>query len=462
MIIFFSLIIILSVVLTVIFIWMSAPKPSIDPQPVRFVTLFFSFWLIASALWGPLFFTYKPPGFFDITIERILFSIILLIMILGLFTGRIDLSFRRSRTIEFYMFLFAVICVISMLRYGFTSPLPESFPNPWFVFITGYFFPFIVFVFAKNYLTHEKDQVLVFQALFLFGTYLVIISFFEFFQMRQFVFPTYINDPELFLHLERARGPFLNAGINGGAIIIGFACGMHLLTRLLGFTRLLYMFLLTLYFPAIFFTQTRAVYLSFLLTLFILLGFYRTTFPKWKLFALPLALTLIFAFIVSPRLLSTERKEGGVMQIGEVVVRFELINRSMEMVMNRPLGGAGLAQFVPASLQAYKGRGTVAESADEVTQHNHLLGLAVELGIFGLLVYLIPIILIFRRLYQMRGRIPETGFMGTNFLILCTIIWISYLNVNMFLEPSFFLFYNAVPFMFGGIADGVYNRYIIT
>jgi O-antigen ligase len=161
-------------------------------------------------------------------------------------------------------------------------------------------------------------------------------------------------------------------------------------------------------------------------------------------------------------LLSKERKKGGVMQIGEIVVRFELINRSFQMVKDRPLGGVGLAQFVPASLEAYKGRGTVAESADEVIQHNHLLGLAVELGIFGLLVYLIPIILIFRRLYQMRGRIPETGFMGTNFLILCTVIWISYLNVNMFLEPSFFLFYNAVPFMFGGIADGVYSRYIIT
>ena len=462
MIIFFSLIIILSVVLSLVFMWMSAPKHPIDSQPIRFVTLLFSFWLVASALWGPRYFVYKPPGFPDITIERILFSIILFIMIMGLFTGQIDLSFRKNITIELYMLLFIVICVISMIRYGFTSPLPEVFSNPWFPFITGYLFPFIVFVFAKNYLTHEKDQFLVFQALFLFGTYLVIISFFEFFQMRQFIFPAYIGDPTISEHLDRARGPFLNAGINGVAIIIGFACGLHLLTRLQGFTRSLYMFLLTLYFPAIFFTQTRAVYLSFLLTLFILLGFYRTPFPKWKLFALPLVLTLIFAFIASPRLLSEDRRTGGVMQIAEIVIRFELINRSLEMIMERPLGGVGLAKFVPASLQAYKGRGTVAESADEVTQHNHILGLAVELGIFGLLVYLIPIILIFRRLYQMRGRIPETGFMGTNFLILCTIIWVSYLNVNLFLEPSFFLFYNAVPFMFGGIADGVYNRYIVT
>jgi len=339
MIIFFLLIILLSVTVSLLFVWMSAPKHPIDSQPIRLLTLLFSFWIVASALWGPLFFAYKPPGFFDITIERILFSIIVFSMVMGLFTGQIDLSFRKSRTIEFYMFLFVVICVISMIRFGFTSPLPDVFPNPWFIFITGYLFPFFVFVFAKNYLTHEKDQFFVFQALFLFGTYLVIISFFEFFQMRQYVFPRYINDPEFFLHLERARGPFLNAGINGVAIIIGFACGLHLLTRLQGFTKLVYMFLLTLYFPAIFFTQTRAVYLSFLFALIILLGFYRTTFPKWKLFALPLVLTLIFAFIISPRFFSRERREGGVMQTGEIVVRLELINRSFEMVKSRPLGG---------------------------------------------------------------------------------------------------------------------------
>ena len=109
MIIFFLLIIILSVVLSLVFMWMSAPKHPIDSQPIRFVTLLFSFWLVASALWGPRYFVYKPPGFPDITIERILFLFILFSMIIGLFTGQIDLSIRKNPTIEFYMFPRSVI-----------------------------------------------------------------------------------------------------------------------------------------------------------------------------------------------------------------------------------------------------------------------------------------------------------------------------------------------------------------
>ncbi len=30
-------------------------------------------WIIASAVWGPYFFSVKVPGLFDVTIERILF-----------------------------------------------------------------------------------------------------------------------------------------------------------------------------------------------------------------------------------------------------------------------------------------------------------------------------------------------------------------------------------------------------
>ena len=349
-----------------------------------------------------------------------------------------------------------------MLRFGFLSPEPERFPDPWFVFITGYFFPFIVFVFAKNFLTGDQDLLVVLHALFYFGTYLAIIAFLEFFQLRQYVYPQYINDPDFLLHLDRARGPFLNSGLNGMAILFGFLSGLHLFFQKRGLTQWVYIFFLSLYFPAVFFTQTRSVYLSFIVILGGLLVFYHTPFPKMKVLALPIAFLLIFVAMQSERFFSADRRTGGVLQVTEVVVRFQLLDRSFQMVRNNPLFGVGLAQFIPESFKRYRGRGgAVAESADEQTQHNHLMGLTVELGLFGIMTYLGVLILIFKRIIQARKFIPEGGLVGTNFLLISALMWAVYLNTNLFLEPSYFLFINAVPFMFAGMADRLFQQHVL-
>jgi len=257
--------------------------------------------------------------------------------------------------------------------------------------------------------------------------------------------------------MERARGPFLNAAFNGVGILIGFICGLHLLEKKTGFTRFFYQALLLLFFPAVFFTLTRSVYLGLLITLFIFLRWYKTSFSKWKLISLPLALVLIVGIVNSPRLLSKERREGGVYQVEEVDIRLALLEKSYFMFSERPLMGIGLAQFIPASTRAYKGRTAfVAEEAGSQFQHNHLMGIATELGLEGIIVYLTFIILILRRMAQLTGKLPESGIMGRNLRITIVAIWCVYLNNNLFVEPSNALFINAVPFLFAGLADGLY------
>jgi hypothetical protein len=414
-------------------------------------------WLVASAVFGPNFFILRIGGIFDITIERLLFIVILAVLGAGLFTGKVNL--RSGIAIEMTMMVFVLICVVSMIRTGFL-PASPYFPSPWFVFITGYLFPFIVFVFAKSYVHNENQLPLILHTLFFFGIYLCLIAPFEYFDLRRFVFPSYINNPELsILHLDRARGPFLNAAFNGVSILIGFISGLHLLEKKTGFTRVFYQLLLLLFFPAVFFTLTRSVYLGLLITLFIILGWYKTSFSKWKLISIPLALVLIVGIINSPRLLSKERREGGVYQLEEVDIRFALLEKSFFMFTERPLMGIGLAQFIPASTRSYKGRTAfVAEEAGTQFQHNHLMGIATELGLEGLLVYLALIVLILRRMAQLIGKLPKSGIMGSNLRVAIFAIWCVYLNNNLFVEPSNALFINAVPFLFAGLADGLYIR----
>jgi len=452
------LILIVVISVAVIFLWFRGKQQesrAAEGDTSNIPAILMAYWLVASAVFGPNFFILRMGGVFDITIERLLFIVILALLGAGLFNGKVNL--RSGVTIEMTMMVFVLICVVSMMRTGFLRTSPY-FPSPWFVFITGYLFPFVVYVYAKNYLRGENQVQLILHTLFFFGIYLCLIASFEYFNLRQFVFPRYINDITISeLHMERARGPFLNAAFNGVGILIGFICGLHLLEKKTGFTRFFYQALLLLFFPAVFFTLTRSVYLGLLITLFIFLRWYKTSFSKWKLISLPLALVLIVGIVNSPRLLSKERREGGVYQVEEVDIRMALLEKSYFMFSERPLMGIGLAQFIPASTRAYKGRTAfVAEEAGAQFQHNHLMGIATELGLEGIIVYLTFIILILRRMTQLTGKLPESGIMGRNLRITIVAIWCVYLNNNLFVEPSNALFINAVPFLFAGLADGLY------
>jgi O-antigen ligase len=306
----------------------------------------------------------------------------------------------------------------------------------------------------------ERDVMVILHALFYFGIYLSITAFFEFMNLRQFVFPQYINDPLVSdLHLNRARGPFLNAAVNGVAILIGFISGLHLLEKKSGFAKFFYQVSVFIFLPAVFFTLTRSVYLGLIIVLIIFLAFYKTTFSKWKLLALPLALILILAVANSPRLLSSERREGGVAQVGEVTIRMALLQQDAILFLERPLTGIGLAQFIPTTVQAFRGPVPfILEYARGTFQHNHLMGIATELGLIGLAIYVTMLVFILRRFKQSAGKLAEKGIMGDNIRIAILAVWCVYLNNNLFIDPSVSLFVNAVPFIFAGLLDGLYTR----
>ncbi len=444
----------------VIFLWFLGKRtPEREKQgPSDFQALLLACWVIAAAVFGPNFFILRFAGVFDITIERLLFIVVIGYVAVGLFTGRVNIVSRNS--IEIAMFAFAVICLISMMRFGFVSVDPARFPSPWFVFITGYLFPFVVYIYAKSYIQTEKQIHLVLTALFIFGIYLCLIAPLEYFKLRQYVYPQYINDPKIsILHLDRARGPFLNAAFNGVAIVIGFISGMHLLSKRARFSLTCNQAALLLFPPAIFFTLTRSVYLGFLISLFIFFFWYKTPFSKWKLISIPVAIAVAAIFINAHRLTSSDRREGGVYQVEEIQIREALLGMSYFLFKQHPVLGIGLAQFIPVATLSYTGKVPyVVEVSPPQFQHNHLMGIATELGLGGLCAYLIMLVLILRRIHQTLKILPETGLLGKNFCIVVIAVWCVYLENNLFVEPSNALFVNSVPFLFAGLADGLYVR----
>ncbi len=431
-----------------------SPEGQVPSLPVVFLGL----WLIASAVWGTYYYAFRLPGFVDLSVDRLLFLVLLMILATGVVSGRVDV--RETGAIEVWMVLFSGVCVVSMLQHGFREAMPQ-FPSPTHVFLNGYFLPFVVFVYAKHFVETETDLAMIFSALFYFGVYLSVMAFFEFFDLRQLVFPRYINDPNIWLHLDRARGPFLNSAFNGLALNIGFTCGVYLLTRKSGFATVIHLVLLLAYLPAVFFTQTRSVYLGFVIALGAILILYQTPTVKWKRYAWLVATVVVALILASPKILSPERRTGGVLQTHEVEVRMALIKRSLAMIAEKPFFGVGLAQFIPESIKRYRGRVSVVGSHTEQTQHNHLIGMGVELGLVGLGIYLAIVVSLFRRLYRLTFHLSETGYPSVNLLLFLAVILTLYIVTNFFVEPAFFVFVNAVFFLVGGLVDRLYRAHCL-
>lgn len=413
-------------------------------------TIVFSAWVAGTIILTPYTFALRIPGLPDMSLERLLFIALCFLAIVRIYIGRRNKG--QNSTIEFFMFLFSAWCVISMARFGFIETY-SIFARPTYVFLIGYFIPFLTFAYAKRFLQDEQDYRVVLKILFWFGAYLAFIAYLERFDLKAYVIPSYIVDPQITdLHLDRSRGPFLNAAFNGLALNIAFLCGLMALPSVKGPGRWMYLLTLAFYVPAIYFTRTRSVYVHFLLTLFMLLFVYKTRFPRWKILPLVALLVGILLAVNWQKLSSSNREEGGIGQTTEISIRLELADKSLRSIMEHPLGGIGLTQFRTASLFTPE---------DVEFQHNHLLGLAVELGLTGLGLYLVILWLVFSRLYKLCAAVPESGVANLNFILLiATALFVNLIN-NFFVEPTLHLFANMNFFLFAGMADSLYNTYCL-
>ncbi|WP_448383631.1 O-antigen ligase family protein [Desulfosoma sp.] len=412
----------------------------------------FTAWFVGAVFWGGRFLTIRVPGLFDITIERLLF-----LLVLGSVVHRMIRREKRSGQEDFLtevaMGFLLILCLISMAIHGFRAPNP-GMPDPWFLFLSGYLFPAIVYVFFRGQNLNLDLLEHIFWCFFGVGCYVAFLAYLEFFGLREYVYPRYINDPKIWLHLDRARGPFLNAGINGLIIVQAFLCGVYLYASKKPLRWILGPLVLAMI-PTIYFCQTRSVYLAFLVCAVALATLLKVDLPKWKILALPTALVVFLAIGISPRLLSPDRRAGGVYQVEEVKIRLILIERSFEMILERPFLGHGFGQFLRVASERFRGRYPIPGTAEEQVQHHHLLGLWAELGIMGVTVYALimlrgltrGVVVISKKTLDERTR---------NLALVCVLGLVAYLLNNNFLEPGYFLPYNAAAFTFLASAENLY------
>jgi O-antigen ligase len=304
-------------------------------------------------------------------LNRVMFAL-LIVGIVGRAVVLKQEALRFDR-VSWPMVALTVLVMISLVG----RPIDE---DTWGVLAAKYVFPFTLFHLAQLVFAEERRI----RRLEVFA--LVVLAYLSFTAIvfllgaHELVFPKFILDPNLGYHIDRARGPFLQAVANGVSLNMLALLVLHGYRRgsLRGMITLVVLASVPI---AILATMTRSVWLSFAGSLLGLLFIAKNLKARLAF----IAVLTVAAGGLGVVMATTDL--GGVLgdrlqESAPVEFRKAVNAGGWQMFLERPFIGWGFHQM-PAELPKY-----VSEFHDKVLYpHNTYLEILVENGLLGLSLY---------------------------------------------------------------------------
>jgi O-antigen ligase len=329
-------------------------------------------------------FLFRPPDLFSFYADRIAFGILVFFVALRTMALRDKFSFFMGLSLP--MLGLTGLAVFRALREPFD-------PQTWSIIASKFIVPFALFHLAvlifRGTSQRKHFQIFVLVAL----AYLIFIAIAFLANARSLIFPRFILDESLGFHVDRARGPFLQAVANGVSLNI-----LGILVIALPLKRQTAASLLWMALPlAVLATMTRAVWISFAVST-IVVGF-RLVERRVQALCLLLAvvgLTIGLAIGFSDHSLkATLWDRTG--ERGPVEARLAVYDAGWAMFMERPFTG-----WDARSMYAELARRMEGYHLRIFYVHNTYLALLVEFGVPGLALYGI----LFFNLFRLSWRHP--------------------------------------------------------
>jgi O-antigen ligase len=323
---------------------------------------------------------FHPPDFHFHCLDRVAFGLLILVAQLRACVLRKTMRFGGLVT-------WPMLALLLLAFYGAISQ--SNGDETWSLFAAKWLVPFTLYHLSACIF---EDK----QSLQMFETFsLIVLGYLSFTAIcfmadaTQFIFPRYILDQGLGIHADRARGPFLQAVANGVALnLLGLvALNSFRRKRLRGMWALLFLVALPL---AIVATKTRAVWLSFAGSIFVLLFFS----PSRRLqraclsfvLAAGLGLTAIAALEGRDTSLTDRLEESG-----PVMFRMAVYQAGWEMFLEKPIAGWGATD-----MQTELSKRISDFHQEQFFFHNTYLEIGVQYGLVGLLLYLWIVVDLFK------------------------------------------------------------------
>ena len=379
---------------------------------------------------------FHPPDFNFHSMDRFAFGLLILIVLLRACVLRQPLLIRAPVT-------WPMLALLLLAFYGVASQPSDA--ETWSLFAAKWLVPFTLYQLAA-YIFDDARSLRRFETFALIVlAYLSLTAIFFMLDAREFIFPRYILDESLGYHADRARGPFLQAVANGVTLnLLGLiALNSFRRERLRGMLALLFLVALPL---AIVATKTRAVWLSFALSVLWLLFFSPSRRLRRACLCLVLAgavgLAAVVTFADRNTTLSDRLEERG-----PVMFRMAVYEAGWEMFLKKPLAGWGATD-----MQTELSKRISDFHQEQFFFHNTYLEIVVQYGLVGLSLYLWIVVDLFKvgRSRNRRGLRTEGGFLDEQFRALWPLLLGVYLLNASFVVMNY-QFVNGFLFSLAGL-----------
>jgi putative inorganic carbon (hco3(-)) transporter len=379
---------------------------------------------------------FHPPDFNFHSIDRMAFVLLILVVLLRMCVLQQPIQFRGPVTAP-------MLALLLLAFYGVVSQPNDA--ETWSLFAAKWLVPFTLYQLAA-YIFNDARSLRRFEtfSLIVLG-YLSLTAIFFMIDCKQLIFPSYILDEGLGYHADRARGPFLQAVANGVALnLLGLvALNSFRRKRLRGVLALLFLVALPL---AIVATKTRAVWLSFALSILALLFF--SPSPRLRRVCLCLALAgviglaAVATFADGNTSLSDRLEERG-----PVIFRMAIYQAGWEMFLQKPLAGWGAAD-----MQTELSKRISDFHQEQFFFHNTYLEIVVQYGLVGLLLYLWMVVDLFKlgRRHDRPTSSTGSSFLDQEFRALWPLLLGAYLLNGSFVVMNY-QFVNGFLFTVAGL-----------
>ena len=323
-------------------------------------------------------FLFRPPDIFSYYADRVAFGIVVFCVALRAMALREKMPFFARFSLP----------MLGLMALAMIRALREPYdPQTWSIVASKFIVPFVLFhvaVLVFRGATARKHLEL-FAVLAL--AYLVFTAIAFLVDARSLIFPRFILDESLGFHVDRARGPFLQAVANGVSLNLLGILVIALPLERKWFVRMLWVALPL----AVLATMTRAVWISFAVST-VVLG-YRLVARRVLALCTVLAIAGLLAGLAisfsSHSLKSTLWDRTG--ERGPVEARLAVYDAGWAMFRERPFSGwpaQGMYAELARRMEGYHLRTFYV--------HNTYLALLVEFGVPGLALYALLFFNLFR------------------------------------------------------------------
>lgn len=343
------------------------------------------------------------------------------------------------------------MCAMALL--ATSSALAAPFDaQTWSMLAAKFLVPYASFCMARIVFARDVAVRRFFQFVLVAVAYLTFTAVAFLVGAEALIWPRHILDPSLGLHVERARGPFLQAVANGTAINILAVLTAYWLEKT-HMRRARVMALLGGVPLAIVATMTRGVWLGFACSMAALLATIRLRFRRVGAAFLATAVGAVLLIAASRG--ATSGLSERIHDEGSVDFRFALYEASWELFAERPLLGWGMNQAPTRIRERLVGR----EGVEASTPHNTYVELALEHGLVGLGLWVFVIARLLAIGRGLRGAPPdhEGALLDAGFLGISRVVLVVYLINGVFVVMNY-QFINMLVFTVAGMASGVAAR----